>query len=91
VKTSSLGYDHSLVKKKRARLSGELFPHKRGSRNSFLSALTPDEMELPIPMDTTPKPSLHLPTRSYYKGLRKGKKKKNLSHYLSCLFSSVRE
>jgi hypothetical protein len=89
MKTSLPSYDHSLVRKKRARLSGELLPHKRGSRNSFLSALTPDEMELPIPMDTTPKPSLHLPARSYYKGSRKGKK--NLSHYLSCLFSSVRE
>jgi hypothetical protein len=75
VKTYPPSYDHSLVKKKRARLSGELLSHKRGSGNSFLSALTPDEMELPIPMGTTPKPSLHLPTRSYYKGSRKGKKK----------------
>jgi hypothetical protein len=75
VKTSPPGYDHSLVKKKRVRLSGELFPHKRGSGNSLLSAFTPDEMELAIPMDTTPKPSLHLPTRPYYKGSRKGEKK----------------
>jgi hypothetical protein len=90
VKTSPLGYDHSLVKKKRARLSVELFPYKRGFGNSLLSALTPNEIELPIPMDTTPKPSLHFYARPYYKDSRKGKKK-NLSHCLSCLFSSVRE
>jgi hypothetical protein len=63
-----------LVKKKRARLSGVLLPHKRGIGFSPLIAPTPDEMENPIPMDITPKPSLQLPARSYFKASRKRKK-----------------
>ena len=40
------GPDHKLLNKKRTRLSGELLPHKRGSRNFQLSALSPDEKEI---------------------------------------------
>jgi hypothetical protein len=63
-----------MVKKKRARLSGALLPLKRGTSFSPQTALSPDEMENPIPIDITPNPPLKLPARSYFKASRNRKK-----------------
>ena len=71
-----IGFNHKQLNLKRSRLFGELFPHKRGSGHFSLASLTPDEKEIPIPMDSTPEHDLHLPARSYFKTTRKGMKSK---------------
>ncbi|XP_059430102.1 uncharacterized protein LOC132163748 [Corylus avellana] len=63
VKPSPPGYNPPLVKKKRARLTGDLLPCKKGSCSSPLIALTPDELESPTPMDSIPNKFLQLPAR----------------------------
>jgi hypothetical protein len=51
VKPSPYGYNPSLVKKKRARLIGELLLYKKSFGSSSLLVATPDELE--TPMDAT--------------------------------------
>ncbi|XP_059450878.1 uncharacterized protein LOC132181647 [Corylus avellana] len=48
---------------KRARLTGDLLPCKKGSCSSPLIAPTPDELESPTPMDSIPNKLLQLPAR----------------------------
>jgi hypothetical protein len=67
---------------KRPRTSGELLPHKKGPGHFSLSALSPNEKEIPIPMDTTPELIMHLPARSFFKTSRKGKKPKTITPLL---------
>jgi hypothetical protein len=67
---------------KRPRLLVNPFPTKRGPGHFSLSALSPDEKEIPIPMDTTPELTMHLPARSFFKTSRKGKKPKTTTPLL---------
>jgi hypothetical protein len=68
------GYDPSLIKKKRPRLSGLLLPHKKGSEFPHQPVSNPDEMETSIPMDIIPIPPINLPSRSFFKASRKRNK-----------------
>jgi hypothetical protein len=53
VRPSSPSYN-PLLRKKIARLVGDLLPYKKSSGISLQIATTPDELESPIPMDATP-------------------------------------
>jgi hypothetical protein len=63
----------SCSKKKRARLSGDLLPHKKISSSSLLNAPDPAELESPIPMDATPQLNLQLPARTFFTASKKKK------------------
>ena len=73
MKSTPLGFDPSLIKKKRARLTGDLLPYKRISASSNLQSSKPDELKNPIPMDATPIHNLQLPARSFFKASKKKK------------------
>jgi hypothetical protein len=73
MKSTPPGYDPSLIKKKRARLSGDLFPYNKISTSSNLKVFEPDELETHIPMDETLMHSLQMPTRSFFKASKKKK------------------
>jgi hypothetical protein len=55
-------------------LTGELLPCKKGAGNSPLIDATPEDLESPIPMDSTPNTELLLPARAFFKATRKQKK-----------------
>jgi hypothetical protein len=67
---------------KRPRSSGELLPHKKGPGHFSLSALSPDEKEIPIPMDSTPEHTMQPPPRSFFKTSRKEKRPKTITPLL---------
>ena len=74
MKTALPGSKPSMFKKKRARLTGDLLPYKKGADHSPLLATIPKDLESPIPMDFTPNIELQLLAWSYFKASRKQKK-----------------
>ena len=74
MKSTPPSYDPSLIKKKRARLTSDLFPYKKIYANFNLKVSKPDELENPILMDATPMHSLQLPAKSFFKASKKKKK-----------------
>ena len=66
-------YEPFRIKKKRAKLLGELLPYKKISASSKLEVSDLAELKSLIPMDATPLHSLQLPARSFFKALKKKK------------------
>ena len=84
--TSPPGYNPSQIKKKRARLTGDLLPYKKSFASSIQKSSNLDELETPIPMDATPDHILQLPAKSFFKA---SKKKKQIIHYATLLVSNL--
>ena len=74
VKTAPPCSKPSMFKKKRATLTGDLLPYKKGASSSPLLETTPEDLKSPIPMDSTPNTELQLLARSYFKASKKQKK-----------------
>ena len=59
--------------RKRTRQTGNLIPLKKGSSTSKLTALTPEDMEIPIPKNVIPTTTVNLQARTFLKANRKNK------------------
>jgi hypothetical protein len=66
-------FNLSQIKKKRARITGDLLPYKKSSASLLQKAPDPDELEAPFPMDATPNTILQLPARSFFKDAKNKK------------------